>query len=93
MKNRCFAALLGILFLSIGGCSNYVAVHPEKSDAQFYADQKECDLRARDYAKTRIENWGGPGGYNSYDRSVSDGEINTSRRCMRDKGWSYRFRK
>lgn len=91
MKNRCFAALLGILFLSIGGCYQYVAVHPEKSDAQFYADQKECELRARDYAKTRVEDWGGPGSSNGM--SVSDGEINTARRCMRDKGWSYHFRK
>lgn len=92
MKNICFAALLGILFLSLGGCYKFMAVHPEKSDAQFYQDQKECEQRARDYAKTRVQDWGGPDD-TSYGRSVSDSEINTSRRCMRDKGWSYHFRK
>ena len=92
MKNKCFAVLLGILFLSMAGCYKYMAVHPEKSEAQFYEDKKECEQRARDYAKSRVPNWGGADD-TSYGRSISDSEINTSHRCMRDKGWSYHFRK
>lgn len=92
MKKIVFAGLMGVLFLCISGCYQYVAKHPDKSDAQFYVDQEECEKIAREYAKTRTQDWGGPDD-TSYGRSVSDSEINSSRRCMRDKGWNYHFRK
>ena len=92
MKKIVFSGLAGVLLLCISGCYQYVAEHPEKSKAQFYEDQKECEEIARDYAQTRTQSWGGPDDI-SYGRNVSDSEINSSRRCMRDKGWSYHFRR
>ena len=72
---------MGILSLSMGGCYKYVAVHPEKSEAQFYEDKADCEKKARDYAMERLQEY-----------RESD-EIDRSRRCMRDKGWNYHFRK
>jgi hypothetical protein len=88
MTKNVFAWLTGFLFLFlflsmilISGCYKYVAVHPEKSEAQYYEDKKECEEKARDYAMLRVQE------YREND------EINRSSRCMRDKGWKYRFRK
>lgn len=81
MKKIVFVGLAGILILSISGCYKYVAVHPEKSEGQFYEDKAECEKIARDYAMTRLQEY------------REDNEIDHSQRCMRDKGWKYRFRK
>jgi flagellar motility protein MotE (MotC chaperone) len=92
MKKIVFATLMGVLFLCISGCYKYVAEHPEKSEAQFHEDQSECEKIARDIAKERGQDWGRPED-TTYWRCVSDSEVDTSRRCMRDKGWNYHFRK
>ncbi len=81
MKKIVFAGLAGILFFSISGCYKYVAVHPEKTEGQFYEDKAKCEKKAREYAMARLQE------YREYN------EIDHSRRCMRDKGWKYHFRK
>ncbi|MCP3941961.1 MAG: hypothetical protein GY710_10825 [Desulfobacteraceae bacterium] len=81
MKRILFVGLMGSLLLCLDGCYSYVAFNPEKTKAQFYEDQDECEKKARDYVMERRWNY-----------SVSD-EISYSRRCMRDKGWKYHFRK
>ena len=91
MRKIVFAGLTGILLLLTGGCYEYVAVHPEKSDAQFYEDKAECEKKARDYSMERLEDWSSRD--NSYSRDISYEEIDHSRRCMRNKGWDYIFRK
>ncbi len=72
-----------VLFLSLGmtGCYRFVAEHPEKTEKQFYEDQATGDEKARKYTQERLG-----------DQTEND-EINHSRRCMRDLGWEYRFRK
>jgi hypothetical protein len=81
MKKLGYAAL--VLFLSLGmtGCYRFVAEHPEKTENEFYEDQANCDEIARKYTQERL-----------VEQTDSD-EINHSRRCMRDLGWEYRFRK
>lgn len=70
-----------LMSLSLGGCYNYVAEHPEKSKQQFYNDKAICEQKARDFAMERRE-----------EVTYSD-EINFSNRCMRNLGWEYHFRK
>ncbi|MCG8635454.1 MAG: hypothetical protein MI863_16595 [Desulfobacterales bacterium] len=81
MKKIGFVAL--VLFLSLGmtGCYRFVAEHPEKSEKEFYEDQALCEEKARKYTQERLE-----------DQTHSD-EINHARRCMRELGWEYRFRR
>ena len=81
MTKIVLAGLMGVLFLCMSGCYKYVAEHPEKSNAQFYEDQAECEKNARDYSMERLQEY------------REDNEIDHSRRCMRDKGWKYHFRK
>ncbi len=72
-----------VLFLSLGvtGCYQFAAEHPEKSKKEFYEDQAICEEKARAYTIERRE-----------DQTYAD-EINHARRCMRDLGWEYHFRK
>ena len=81
MKKIVFSGLLGVLFLCISSCYQYVAEHPEKSKAQFYEDQSICEEIARSYSMERLQKY------------REGEEIDHSRRCMRDKGWRYHFRK
>ncbi len=81
MKNFCCATLVLLLSLGMTGCYRFVAEHPEKTEKQFYEDQVTCDEKARKYTQERLQ-----------DQTDSD-EINHSRRCMREMGWEYRFRK
>lgn len=81
MKKIVFSGLMGVMFLCISGCYQYVAEHPEKSKAQFYEDQSECEEKARAYSMERLQEY------------REGEEIDHSRRCMRDKGWNYHFRK
>lgn len=80
MKKNVVAGLGVILLLFVGGCYKMAAVHPEKSETQFYAEKKICEKKARDYAVEMREDW-----------SASD-EISHVRRCMQENGWNYRFR-
>ncbi len=91
MNKIVFAGLMGVLFLCMGGCYKYVAEHPEKSKTQFYEDQGECEKKAREYAVEMRGGWSDNEDV-SYGRNVND-EISDVRRCMRDKGWDYHFRK
>ncbi len=91
MKKIAFAGLAGILFLCMGSCYKYVAEHPEKSKTQFYEDQQACEEQAREYAVSMRGGWSGNDDY-SDGRNVNN-EISDVRRCMRDKGWNYHFRK
>ncbi len=55
--------------------------HPEKSQAQFYKDQALCEDKARAFALKRL-----------VEMSHTD-EIEHARRCMRELGWEYGFRR
>ncbi|MCG8617259.1 MAG: hypothetical protein MI802_13655 [Desulfobacterales bacterium] len=81
MKNAaCIIGLL-ILSLSISGCYRFVVSHPEKSDADFYKDNALCEDKARAFALERL-----------VEMTPTD-EIDHARRCMRELGWEYGFRK
>ena len=79
--NRILTSLLAFLCLSLPGCYQFVAEHPEKSKQAFYEDQEICDKKAREYALERRE------------EVTHVDEINHSRRCMRNLGWEYHFRR
>jgi hypothetical protein len=80
MKNRVISGLIVGMFFCLCGCYQYVAEHPEKSKAQFYEDQSDCEKKARAYSMERLQDY------------REGEEIDHSRRCMREKGWRYYFR-
>lgn len=80
MKKMLIALAL-VAGLSLTGCYKFVAVHPDKTEADFRQDQARCEEEAREFAMERREH-------------ITYGdEINRARRCMRDLGWEYHFRK
>jgi hypothetical protein len=81
MTKLVLAAWMGVLIVCTSGCYKYVAEHSEKSEAQFYEDQAECEKIARAYSMERVQEY------------REGNEIDQSRRCMRDRGWKYHFRK
>ncbi len=79
--NRILVFLSVLLCSGLPGCYQFVAEHPEKSKQAFYEDKSGCEKKARAFAQERrVE--------------VTDvDEINHARRCMRDLGWEYHFRR
>ena len=74
--------IIGLLFLPVlAGCYRYGPVHSEKTHREFYEDRAVCEEQARKWAKGRHD-----------DISVID-EISHTRRCLKNKGWEYRFKK
>lgn len=83
--------LMLVLILSIFipfGCSTLVPENPTKPESEFYADKKECEASAREYSLSRAGSMTSPRDGEAYRQYTE--EMEYSRRCLRNKGWTYR---
>jgi len=81
MRIKVLSLFLILSILSIFvfySCSTLIPNHPTKSESEYYIDKTECEKSARSIAYSQ-----------QYDFRVSD-ERDYTRKCLKDKGWSYR---
>jgi len=77
MKNWTIVFLMVLSCSLISGCSAFVPQHSTKSKSEYSADKKECEKKARSFVF-----------YGQEDFTKID-EIQYTRKCLKDKGWSY----
>ena len=83
MKIRLLSLFFILYVFGLYGCTFLIPKHETKTKAEFYADQNECDKKARTYVNS----------LNIYierpDDAQANEHLNYSRRCLKEKGWYY----
>ncbi len=78
MRIKILSLFLILSIFVFYGCSTLIPNHPTKPESEYYVEKTECEKAARSIAISQ-----------QYDFRVTD-ERDYTRKCLKDKGWSYR---